>query len=401
MSRTPSIDPAPRGRVSPIVGPLLRTILVSAMAALAVPACGPKNSGKTTPSGGGGDTKGMDGAGPVGDGKDGGGGGAGGGDSGDTGGGDTGDTGGDTGGDDAVVSGPKVEPPMLDISEDEKKSRVNGSLARARDALEEQHRDPNLAIKEAKDALSVDPNSVDAVVVLAHAYYFRKLYDTSQVLLDRVVNSNVTVVKEKAAKHADLYYVYGLVFDKTGEPARATFAYEKARSIEPNHKNALMNLGVHYLADSRYAEARDIYEKLTKQLGVQTPAAWTNLGSAYRGLSASGTIDAGARDSLLRDAETSYKRAIDANKNYAAAYYDLGLLYMDAKPFPLGNGPMDELVRFDRAATYFKDYKTMPGADLKLADERLLQVDKARKKEEKARKKKEKEAADKAKGDDW
>ncbi len=405
-----TIDPASRGSVGIGMSRMLRMLLVSLL--VGAVGCGPKNDGKkTTPGGkggGDGDTAGMDGKDPDGDGKGSGGPPGGGGD--DTGGGgdDTGgggdDTGGgdDDGGDDAVSSGPKVEPPVLDLSDEERKARVKGSLDRARAALEPTHRDPNLAIQEAKAALSVDPNSVDAVVLLAHAYYFRKLYDTAGVLLDRVLNSGVEVVKQRANKHADLFYVYGLVYDKTNDPARATLAYETARNLEPDHKNALLNLGVHYLRDSRYADARDIFLKLTGSLNLRTAATFTNLGSAYRGLSASGTAGDSGRNQLLQDAETAYKRAIDLNKNYAIAYYDLGLLYMDAKPFPLGTGAMDDLVRLDRAKTYFKEYRAMPGADLALVDDRLDTVEKAIKKEQKARKKKEDEAKKKKEGgDDW
>ncbi|HTM22274.1 MAG TPA: tetratricopeptide repeat protein, partial [Kofleriaceae bacterium] len=254
--------------------------------------------------------------------------------------------------------------------------------------------------QEAKAALSVDPNSVEAVVLLAHAYYFRKLYDTAGVLLDRVLNSGVEVVKQRAQKDADLYYVYGLVFDKTNEPARATLAFETAVKLEPDHKNAMANLAVHYLHDSRYAEARDLCQRLTGALNMRTAATFTNLGSSLRGLSASEA--AGNRNQLLTDAESAYKRAIDIDKNYAIAYYDLALLYMDAKPFPLGTGDMDELVRLDRAKTYFKEYRALPGADIALVDGRLEAIDKAVKKEIKARKKAEDAAKKKEKGgDDW
>jgi tetratricopeptide (TPR) repeat protein len=403
MSRTATIDRRPPGRVPTAMGRLARLLLISALAL----GCGPKNkNGSTTPKGKDGDTAGMKDQGPNGDGKGGGppGGDQGGGDQGGggQGGGDQGggDQGGGDQGDDATASGPKIEPPVLDLSESERKARVQGSLARARAALESRARDPNLAIQEAKAALSVDPNSVDAVVLLAHAYYFRKLYDTAGVLLERELGSGVEVVKQRAQKHADLYYVYGLVFDKTGEPARATLAFETAVKLEPDHKNALANLAVHYLHDSRYAEARDISVRLTGPLGMRTAAAFTNLGSALRGLSASET--GGNRNQLLGDAEGAYKRAIDIDKNYAIAYYDLALLYMDAKPFPLGTGDMDELVRLDRAKTYFKEYRALPGADITLVDDRLEQIEKAVKKETKARKKEEEAKKKKGKGgDDW
>jgi tetratricopeptide (TPR) repeat protein len=289
----------------------------------------------------------------------------------------------------------RVEPPVADISEEDANQQVQASLVAARKALAASSRDPNAAIKAAKDALAVDPNNVDAVVLLAHAYYFRKLYDTADVILLRALSSPNKKIANKADSHAALYYVRGLVYDATDQGEKAQLAYERAHELDGKHKGALLNLSVHYIKDSRYAEAQGMLETLTGSLGVTTPAAYTNLGSAYRGRSVEANLGKAQRNQFLTAAETAYKRAVDRDKNYGPAYYNLGLLYMDAKPFPMGGSDMDELKRLGQAKTYFADYRTMPGADIDLVDENIRQVDKAIKKETKARTKKE------TKDDDW
>ncbi|HUH04901.1 MAG TPA: tetratricopeptide repeat protein [Kofleriaceae bacterium] len=290
----------------------------------------------------------------------------------------------------------KAEPPVSDISEADAKQQVEASLKVARSALAGSNRDPNAAIKATKEALAVDPNNVDAVVLLAHAYYFRKLYDTADVILLRALSSPNKKISNKAGQHAGLFYVRGLVYDETDQGEKAQLAYEEAHKLDPRHRGALLNLAVHYIKDSRYAEAQGMLETLTSSLGVTTAAAWNNLGSAYRGRSVEANLSKAQRDEFLTKAETAYKRSVDRDKNYGPAYYNLGLLYMDAKPFPMGGSDLDELKRLERAKTYFSDYRTMPGADINLVDENLRQVDKAIKKEQKARKKK-----TETKDDDW
>jgi len=307
--------------------------------------------------------------------------------------------GGDTAGGDEQPPPPKAEPPVADISEAEAQKQAASHLQMARKALEGPKRSPDAAISAARDALSVDPNSVDAVVYLAHAYYFKKLYSTADVILLRALSSPNVRIAKKANKHAGVFYVRGLVYDATDEPQKAELAYAKAHELDPNHKGAMMNLGVHYIQDSRYADAQALFEKLVNQLGVRTPASWTDLGSCYRGRSASSSLGKQQRNRFLMQAESAYKRAVDMNKNYAPAYYDLGLLYMDASPFPLGGQNMDELKRMQRAKTYFDEYRGLPGAEINRVDEMLRKISKEIKKEEKRRKKAEK--AKTKKNDDW
>ena len=64
----------------------------------------------------------------------------------------------------------------------------------------------------------------------------------------------------------------------------------------------------------------------------------TALGSAYRGRSADYPPGAPERAQYIQQAEATYKRALSANPSYGPAYYDLGLLYLDADPFPSGGG---------------------------------------------------------------
>jgi tetratricopeptide (TPR) repeat protein len=275
---------------------------------------------------------------------------------------------------------PPIVPPNLDISPEQAKTEVDRHLRVARGMLGAAVPDPDGAIREAQAALAVDGTSIDAIVVIAHANYHKRLYDTAEVILDGLLEKRPT-----SRDNEYLYYVYGLVYDKENEPQKSFAAYKKAVSIDPNFASALVNLGVHQLANKQYRDAVQTYEKLTGQLGKNDAASWNSLGSAYRGIS--GDFDPGqpGKDEWLAKAENAFKRAQTADKNYGPAYYNLGLLYLDADPFPTPSGPMDTLARLNKAKTYFDEYKNMPGVDMNLYDERMNDVTKLIKREEKKR----------------
>ncbi len=393
-------DPPAGSRVSRDMRRLGRLLAIAlASLALGAGACGGKDKGKsTTPASGGGgagggsDAVGMnDGDDPL-DGTGGGGGGGGGGGAGgadDPGGGGAGggaggagggDGGGGDGGPVAEPTPPPIIPPNLDLSPEQARTEVQRHLRTARTMLAAPPPDPDGAIRAAQAALAVDGTSIDAIVVIAHANYHKRLYDTAEVILDGLLEKRAT-----SRTNAGLYYVYGLIYDKTNEPQRAFAAYKKAVELDAGFASALTNLGVHQLTNKQYRDAVATFERLTGQLGKSDAASWNSLGSAYRGLSADYDGQSPARADWLSKAENAYKRAQTADRNYGPAYYNLGLLYLDAHPFPTPSGAMDNLVRLNRAKTYFDEYKNMPGVDLKLYDERMKDVTKLIKREEKIR----------------
>ena len=344
-------------------------------------ACGGGNKKKdTTPTGGGSGSgqQSMTDNGPNGNGS-------GGGNTGGTGGGNTGgglpDGNGGGGGD--PTAGPPIVPPNLDTDPAAAKSQVDAHLTIAKNALAQATPDADKALAEARAALAIDAANVDAAAYVAFAYYHKKLYDTAELVLDDLFK------RETAKQNANVYYVYGLVYDHTNRPERAQLAYQKAVEINPNHSSALVNLGVHQLKNAQYVEATATFERLTQQFNRNDAITLTSLGSAYRGHSAD--FQAGPeRDRLVQTADKAYKAALQANANYGPAYYNLGLLYLDTDPFP---GISDPLARLNAAKAFFDQYKNMPGVDIKLYDSRMKDVDKVIKRIQKQQKKSGKSSA--------
>jgi tetratricopeptide (TPR) repeat protein len=364
-------------------------VLLAVALAAGAAACGGKDKKKaTTPAGdtsGGGDADGMkDGDVPDGAGGVASGGGGGGGDTLPGGGGGSdplpGTDPATPGGPATEPAPPEIKPPNLDISPEQARTEVDRHLRAAKGMLGQKTPDPDGAIREAQAALTVDGTSIDAIVTIAHANYHKRLYDTAEVILDGLLERRAT-----SQQNPYLYYVYGLVYDKMGEAPRAFAAYRKAVQLSPNYVSAQINLGVHQLTNKQYRDAVTTYEKVTGELGKTDAAAWSSLGSAYRGMSGDFEVGSPQRDQWLARAEAAYKRSQGADRNYGPAYYNLGLLYLDADPFPTDSGPMDTLARLNRAKTYFDEYKNMPGVDMKLYDERTKDVTKLIKREEKKR----------------
>ena len=89
---------------------------------------------------------------------------------------------------------------------------------------------PTARCEAARAALKIDASSVDAAAYVAFAYYHKKQYDTAELVLD-------DLFKRRAAKqNANVYYVYGLVYDHTNRPEQAVLAYKKAVELNPTSR---------------------------------------------------------------------------------------------------------------------------------------------------------------------
>jgi tetratricopeptide (TPR) repeat protein len=273
---------------------------------------------------------------------------------------------------------PAVTMPNYDPEPGQARSQVEQHLRLARSALAAAAPDADTALREARLALEIEAANVDAAAMVAFAYYHKKLYDTAELVLDDLFK------RDAAKQNANVYYVYGLVYDHTSRPDQAVLSFKKAIEINPNHASALVNLGVHQLQNTQYAEALATFERLVSQFGRNDAITLTSLGSAYRGHAADYPGASPEHDDNIRRAETAYKRALQASAGYGPAYYNLGLLYLDNDPFP---GVPDTLLRLNTAKGYFDQYKNMAGVDMKLYDERMKDVTKAIKRAEKQQKK--------------
>lgn len=240
-----------------------------------------------------------------------------------------------------------VKPPGNDLSPERKRQLVAEHLRLAGGAI--RSRDADKAINEAKKALNVDETNVEAMIVLAHAYYLKEYDDKALAIL------KIAQGFPEGKRHAVGWMIAGLLHDRAGKESDALNAYEQATAIKPDYLNALNNQGVIYLKRKRYADAASVFEKVV-QVQSNNPRGHTHLGASYRGHAAD-NVDGSTREQLLRRAEQELKLAMSQDPTYAPAYFNLGLLYLDADPFP----GLETLLRFQNAQRYLNEYKRLAG----------------------------------------
>lgn len=121
-----------------------------------------------------------------------------------------------------------------------------------------------------------------------------------------------------------ILYNLGVALARQGDAKAALEYLEKAVAQEPQWAEAHYNLGTLLLQQQRYHEA---IKALDRALECRTtyPEAHFNRGNAHalRGLEADGALDYYELDCAIN----AYKTAIQQRPGYAAALYNLGMVY--------------------------------------------------------------------------
>lgn len=150
---------------------------------------------------------------------------------------------------------------------------------------------------------------------------------------------------------SDGYNFLGYTYSLIGHLGEAAEAYKKAIEVDDQNLLALANLAALYLDTKKYDDARQILRHtirirpqtvkayLTGKLGRPVEDvkrfrsdAYVNYGVAclesYEKQAVEGHVPgAGSDDNLLREAESSLKKAIEIDPSNANAYYDLAVLH--------------------------------------------------------------------------
>ncbi len=166
--------------------------------------------------------------------------------------------------------------------------------------------------------LAVDSTNQLAYENLARLYYDRgRLKDKSYLLLaDLVIKQATDVLKANEIESADLFNLKGLIFMEYNDQVGALRAFKKAADLKPKHADAHMNIALIAIRFRDYGTAEEslsIAVKDQRQKG--NVEAFIGLGVAQRGLR------------KYKDAEKSFKKAMDISKTDPRPLYNLGILY--------------------------------------------------------------------------
>ena len=184
-----------------------------------------------------------------------------------------------------------------------------------------------------------DPNSPDALYWLAEIYLEQQKSDSAYSLLDTKAKNFLTVPFSK--KESPLVYVgWAHVLLDTGKTAEARTLMDEVLTTTKN-KNALALWAIARAnIESKNGDikwALELLEQAAKR-DKRNPAIYIAMGDAYRKL-----VDGS-------NAVVSYKKALDADKNYAEAIYNQGKIYKTQ------NNPEIYLQYFNEAVAVDSNY---------------------------------------------
>jgi len=199
----------------------------------------------------------------------------------------------------------------------------------------------------AQQALAKDPDSTDAMIVIARDYYRNRRWDLARYALQAILEGaedGSIPPRDKGSPEALL--LRGLIEREAGQRQQAIGDFEQAVAKRPDLFEAYIDLGEMKLEAGNASEAQAPLEKAVRY-APNVAVARLDLGDCYRLL---------GRPS---DAKSQFDKAVNMDSTLAGVHYDLGLLYLFSSNVPGVAGQDDQLTK---AIKEFEAYKSMRAA---------------------------------------
>jgi tetratricopeptide (TPR) repeat protein len=230
-----------------------------------------------------------------------------------------------------------------DPEEEKKKmARSRAVSAEARSKLDKGN--TSEALQTAREALKVHEQNVDAMLVIAEAYYKQGKFELVAVVTSSALTVDAKIRSPEESSRA--YNLQGFALLGLGEEIQATQAFKKAAEVDENNAAAWNNMGTRYLDAGDVATATSCF-KYALELDPRFHKAQLNYGAALRA------------EGKLEEAEAAMRKALELRPNYPEAYFNLGVLYLDADPFP----GLDTTQRLNKAIQNLGKYRELAIAD--------------------------------------
>lgn len=197
--------------------------------------------------------------------------------------------------------------------------------------------------RDAKAALSASLayDSQDARTYVIYALLYMEGYERNRSRLD-IAKLLLDTGKEHNDKYAPMYNAYGLLELHKDNQAAALRQFQKAVELDPNFIEARLNFATINVSFRKYDVAANQYEEVLKRQPKNYDAV-VGLGIALRG------------QKNLTGAQKQYESATKLDGNKGAAFYNLGVLYMDFIASRAENLQQAQN-GYERAKGYFQSY---------------------------------------------
>ncbi len=234
-----------------------------------------------------------------------------------------------------------IQPSVQDRDPEEEKRKMSLSRqtsAKARKLLAEGKLDD--AILQAREALRIHELNAEAMLVLAEAFYEQGKFELAQTVTSSILSIDKKVVPARELSEA--HNLRGFALLALGRPQSATKSFRAAAEADATNVSAWSNLGARYVQRGDIKTAISVLEYAV-ELDPAFYKARINLGAAYRA----------AR--RWQDAEAQFFKALELRPDDPLAHFDLGILYLDADPFP----GLDTMTRLEKAITHLTKYREL------------------------------------------
>jgi len=216
----------------------------------------------------------------------------------------------------AAKEAAKNLPKVRDRDPEEEKRKMAQSRQRssqARTMLEQ--RKFTEAVANARAALKIHEQNVDAMMVLGQVFYREGKYElvVSVTTTALAVDDTARTPKDTSA----VYNLQGFALASLGKDQMATQAFKKAAEADDKNAAAWNNLGTRYLRAGDVKTAGSCFSYAI-ELQPNFAKAHLNHGAALRA------------QGKLEEAEREIRKAMELERNYPEAHFNLGVLYLDA-----------------------------------------------------------------------
>lgn len=218
-------------------------------------------------------------------------------------------------------------------------------------------KDHGSAQQLAQQALNIDPDFKEAMVVVARDHYRARKMDLAKYALQAILDGFGDASPARDKDNAEARLLRGLIYREGGARAVALTDFETAVKKRPDMVEALVNLGSMRLEAGNANDAVPVLESAVR-FAPNNAIAHLNLGDAYR------------LQGKYADAKKEFDQALSHDSSLAAAHYDLGLMYLTAPNIPGTSADAQVSTAIKELETYktMRGPKPPPGVDDQIDD---------------------------------
>jgi tetratricopeptide (TPR) repeat protein len=194
------------------------------------------------------------------------------------------------------------------------------------------------AIREARQALKIHEQNVEAMLVISEAFYKQGKYEIAQSVGGLALQIDPKVLTPDEASQA--FNLRGFAYLAEDNLTAALNMFRQAAEGDEQNAAAWNNLGVQFMGKGDYATAIGCFQYAV-ELQPKFRRARLNLGAAQRALG------------QVVEARQTFDEILKLEPQSADAHFNLGVLYLDADPFP----NVETTERLNLAVQSFTRYK--------------------------------------------